>query len=231
MSKRYEKPILTAAATVVGFWGARLVLTNQKLRGELVVSRAQVRYLEKQRAKDEELKAKIEEDASHDRLTGLLNERGLTKVYAHKKANHGRQLDDDPLLVAMIDLDRFKSINDHEDGGHDVGDMVLRHVAHNLSSTLRTDSGDVVGRLHGDEFVAFLHHVTVDESVIVAERMRQNVEALEIPSPMGIIRPTVTIGLAEVDWSQAGSFEEMYKGADQAMFIAKQGGRNQVHTL
>lgn len=160
--------------------------------------------------------------ASTDELTGLANRRALLaradEVLAHARRK-GR-----PLSVLMIDVDHFKAINDRH--GHAAGDTVLRHLAQVLTTVLR--EGDLLGRLGGEEFLAVLPSSTLADARLVAERMRAVVEGAPPAADEGLLRVTVSIGVAG---STAGeAVAATIARADAALYRAKQGGRNAVAT-
>ena len=130
---------------------------------------------------------------------------------------------DAPLGFAMVDVDHFKTFNDTH--GHAAGDEVLRRVAATIARTVRET--DVVYRYGGEEFSMLLPGATPDEVAQVAERVRATVEAEAFPGeelqPGG--RLTVSIGVATLD---SGSGEDIRVRADQALYQAKENGRNQV---
>lgn len=124
------------------------------------------------------------------------------------------------LSVAMVDIDFFKRVNDQF--GHPGGDTVLAEVGRCLVSWLRT--GDLVSRYGGEEFLVLLPETPPPGAVLVAERLRAGVAALDhLPMPV-----TVSIGVASC--LQDESAEELIERADQALYQAKQGGRNRVCT-
>jgi diguanylate cyclase (GGDEF)-like protein len=119
-----------------------------------------------------------------------------------------------------MDIDRFKTVNDTY--GHQAGDEVLKHFAKIITSAIRP--GDVCCRFGGEEFIALISHVAADEAYLVAERIRSTFE--KSVNPIG--RPiTVSQGIAHYS-SHSFSAEELIQMADQAMYKAKQSGRNQT---
>lgn len=134
------------------------------------------------------------------------------------------------LCLLILDLDHFKSINDNY--GHPVGDQVLRRVAEAFRSSLR--SGDLCGRLGGEEFGVILGDADHDAAHAGAERLRQVVGALDITvDGHRHIRPTVSIGAvlllpSDMELPTGPSLDEAISSADQALYRAKNGGRNRV---
>jgi diguanylate cyclase (GGDEF)-like protein len=168
-------------------------------------------------------------DTVSDALTGVLNRRGLAAEYERSKQRHHRQSDiDKPDLLLMVDVDDFKSINDTQ--GHAGGDKSLQKVAGLISATVR--GGDAVGRVGGDEFIAFLFGASLEEGSEVAGRLAQNGRILrtqEETAESSVIIPTLSVGVAKIDYSM--SFDDVMASGDAAMYTAKQSGKDQFHIL
>ena len=123
----------------------------------------------------------------------------------------------------VLDLDLFKSINDTY--GHDVGDRVLRDVAQVLSLSLRDN--DLVGRFGGEEFVLLLCEKQLPHAIQIAERCREKIEQLIIEcGDRQNIQVTASFGVAT--WQPGLTKEVVLRQADQALYLAKHNGRNQV---
>jgi len=153
-----------------------------------------------------------------DPLSGVLNRRGLQQ-FAERSFAAGA------LLSAIIfDVDRFKSINDTY--GHAAGDAVIAHLARIIEA-----SGDsenfAVGRLGGDELAAFFSRLSLEETMIRAESMRQAIEDAVLIHDSRRIIVTASIGVASAD-PQDGDLDPILKRADQALYAAKSAGRNRV---
>lgn len=129
------------------------------------------------------------------------------------------------MSVLMVDIDRFKSINDT--WGHPTGDRAIKALVNAMTANVR--DSDVVGRLGGEEFAAVLSETDTKSAFDVAERLREVIErSVVVPSDDGAeVRFTVSIGVAGLN-NGASSFEEVLGCADQALYAAKRGGRNQV---
>jgi len=127
------------------------------------------------------------------------------------------------LSVLMIDLDKFKAINDAH--GHLAGDYVLREVARALSTCVR--KYDLIGRFGGEEFVALMSGAGSSDAAIVAERIRASVESLTLSYEQQVIPVTVSAGVATLSL-HTESLESLLSEADRAMYDAKRGGRNRV---
>jgi diguanylate cyclase (GGDEF)-like protein len=153
--------------------------------------------------------------ASSDPLTGLANHRVFHERLNDEVARAQRH--ERPLALAVMDLDHFKRVNDTH--GHQVGDQVLCEVAGRLSTHVR--SGDLLARVGGEEF-AWLMPETDDLAAFgVAERARASVAALGLGE---VGRLTVSAGVS--DLSAAGSAVELYRFADEALYLAKSHGRD-----
>jgi diguanylate cyclase (GGDEF)-like protein len=153
--------------------------------------------------------------ASHDPLTDALTRRSGTDVLEqYFRLASGR---DAPLVVLFMDADNFKSVNDQF--GHAAGDVVLKSMVTHLTASLR--QGDFVMRWGGEEFVAILPNMPMDEVVIVLDRiMRDGV----CPRPDGK-RMTVSIGVAERKTDAALDWQRLIALADERMYAAKKAGK------
>ena len=131
-----------------------------------------------------------------------------------------------PLALLILDIDHFKSVNDHY--GHHIGDDYLRAVGAVLASSIR-DGEDVAARFGGEEFAILFINSSSADTLIGAERIRADVEALELEnkgSKSGKV--TVSIGIATVEVGASLSRDELVIRADEALYRAKSGGRNRV---
>jgi len=168
------------------------------------------------------LLARTEEMATTDALTGLHNRRWLdTRLQeeVHRSQRFGK-----PLTVLMLDIDHFKYINDQH--GHPAGDVVLRRLAEVVVSQLR--EVDLATRYGGEEFVVMLPETDIVAAKRGAERIRREVAGTSFVLPDGVeINLTVSIGVASYPDSASGT-EELIAHADQALYLAKQAGRNRV---
>ncbi|MEM6290050.1 MAG: sensor domain-containing diguanylate cyclase [Myxococcota bacterium] len=153
-----------------------------------------------------------------DPLTGALNRRGLEEAYAPETLDASTRF-----AVVMVDIDRFKSINDTH--GHIVGDEVLRHVARLLSQVLRTS--DAIVRYGGEEFLLMFPGVGLSQALRIAERARRAVESHEVPVGQVVLSVTVSMGVGVQ--GEGESLEALLKRADAALYRAKEDGRNRVH--
>ncbi len=161
--------------------------------------------------------------ASHDPLTDLGNRRQLMSSLRVAVGTREQQTETNACLL-LLDLDRFKSINDSL--GHSAGDRVLSVVADRILSTIR--QGDVVVRLGGDEFALLLSGIRPDQVSGLCERLLARL-AHAIPYEEKLLFTTASVGIA---WIESGVSEhELLRRADHAMYRAKQGGRNRVESF
>jgi len=180
--------------------------------------RARARNQIRRRRYEERLRTDLDrslELAVSDPLTGLRNRRF---VQHHLEA--ALRIGD--VAVMMIDVDRFKAINDSH--GHAGGDTVLREVADRLRSQLR--AADVVARYGGEEFLVVLADAPPEEAVAIAERLRAALERTPIPTGQGEASVTVSIGLAITPVGVSAN--DAVAAADTALYRAKALGRNRV---
>jgi len=125
--------------------------------------------------------------------------------------------------MIVLDIDDFKHINDTR--GHAAGDAVLRALVQQIKPMMRVN--DVLARTGGEEFTILLPNTSASAGLVAAERVRQAVEALEVPYEEEPIRFTISAGVAQLDPAQGG-WEGMMRRADAAMYEAKENGRNTV---
>ena len=190
---------------------------GRELWAEMFVRRSRLREAERQAAM-------LRRHALEDPLTGLGNRRSAERRLGTLP------MGEQPLSLAVVDVDRFKSVNDA--ASHTQGDAVLRRVADLLREHSRT--GDEVYRWAGDEFLVVLPRASEPQAVVVAERLRSAVADadwadLQLPEPV-----TVSIGVASTpgstDGEQADSagWRALFDAADLHLFSAKRSGRNRV---
>jgi len=168
--------------------------------------------------------ARLQQMASHDPLTQVLNARAYYAACEQQIAQCTRS--DLPYSVLFIDLDHFKAVNDTH--GHAAGDEVLRVVACTLSRSLR--SSDLLGRIGGEEFSIFLTDTPLSGALQLAEALRIEVEACRPQLENNPLRITASIGVATRS-PNAQTMEVIQQLADAAMYEAKKAGRNRVSTL
>jgi len=156
-----------------------------------------------------------------DPLTGLQNRRSLFDVGRIEFARSQRM--NRPFCCLMLDLDHFKKFNDQY--GHLIGDLVLQEFARRAKSSVR--EVDLIGRYGGEELVIFLPETDLATAMQVAERLRKSVEKTPIQISDQELHLTVSIGVSRRDENTL-EVETLIARADQALYIAKHRGRNQV---
>ena len=155
--------------------------------------------------------------ATTDMLTGLLNRRAMTDQLESELARVSRS--GNPVCVALIDIDHFKKVNDHY--GHRMGDEVLRSFASLAQGDLR--QVDQLGRWGGEEFLLMMPHVDASQAWVAVERLRNRIAAHPM-GDSGNLTVTISAGLAQ--FSHGESLDRWIERADQALYQAKQSGRN-----
>jgi diguanylate cyclase (GGDEF)-like protein len=173
--------------------------------------------------------AQLVTDSRADSKTGLLNAATWERESATEVARAVRT--ESPLAVALLDIDKFKAVNDTH--GHLVGDQVLKEVAKTLNSLLR--DYDLAGRFGGEEFAILLPQTKAVDAFRTAERVRASIAALNILVP-GMssaerVQVTVSIGVAALDAGSKRQLSELLAAADAAMYRAKACGRDQVQMI
>jgi len=173
---------------------------------------------------NETLQLELARLARTDALTDLANRRHFTELAEKELARSQRY--GSSLAVLMVDIDHFKRINDSH--GHAGGDEVLRQLGEVFRLTLRNI--DVVGRLGGEEFAIVLAQSGLDSALEVAERLRATIEQQGVLLSSGILlHYTVSIGVTALAGKE-DSVERLLKRADDALYLAKNGGRNTVRS-
>lgn len=156
-----------------------------------------------------------------DELTRLPNRRHFLALaeaaLAHARSHGGA------VAMAGLDIDFFKKVNDTY--GHAAGDVLLQRVAHVLRGAVRPS--DTVGRMGGEEFSALLRDAAPDQAREIAERMRAAVQALDCSDIAPDLKPTISIGLSQLA-AQGDRLDSLCKRADDALYRAKENGRNRV---
>jgi len=165
---------------------------------------------------------KVEQLAFHDKLTGLYNRHYLMEQLQELEALHKRYKE--KLSLILMDVDHFKKVNDSY--GHPVGDKTLKAIAACIIKEMReTDFGTRYG---GEEFLIVCPHTSIDDCYKLAERVRISIEnlkedALGFPGPQ-----TISAGIFELSSDHEVSLTQILNHVDQALYSAKQGGRNKV---
>ena len=168
-----------------------------------------------------DLAKNLQYQATHDSLTGLFNRREFDRLLAEAISNWKDSRV--PFCVCMIDLDRFKVINDN--CGHAAGDLLLKQLAEQIRKSVR--SGDVVARFGGDEFTILLYGCAIDSGVRIANAIREVVDRYRFNWKNKVFEVGASIGIADTD-SSLGTVEEVLLAVDACCIKAKNLGRNQV---
>lgn len=202
-------PVL--ASEMMRFWLIGTLVTNSAIAfGFMFLSAAKLRV-------------ELLWHAQVDELTGLLNRWALVRVALREISRCGRTRG--LIAVVMMDLDGLKTINDTL--GHGCGDAVLQAVAGVLRETVRDQ--DAVARMGGDEFCILLPDAGMAEAVMVAERMRMEVDMLIVPYHGEAVRVHASLGVASSEGCGL-SWQNLVEQSDAALYRAKRGGRNRVVT-
>lgn len=160
----------------------------------------------------------LEYAATRDFLTGMLNRRAFFESAEPMLALSNRE--DRPLALAIIDIDFFKKINDTY--GHDVGDIALKEMARALNSSLR--KSDIAARFGGEEFCLLLPNLPMEETPDFLLRIQNAIRNIAIDTEEGIVSFTASFGLC---FEKNLSIDDMIKKADEALYQAKENGRDQ----
>ncbi len=166
----------------------------------------------------------LKNQATRDPLTSLYNRRYFEDEVNKRIAN--ARLNNGTYCVLMTDVDLFKRVNDTY--GHKTGDKVLIELAGACERALRDN--DIVARYGGEEFVIYLDDVTIEKAQTVAERLRETIAGLQVPSDDGrTVTFTISIGISSSKVSD--NIDTLIKTADEALYKAKQNGRNRVEVF
>lgn len=180
-------------------------------------------YIADIRLKLQEKNRQLAELAARDPLTQLPNRRSLMDQLSQEIARvERRSADEDALCISMLDVDHFKRVNDT--WGHDVGDAILCRISSELRKIMR--QGDFLGRFGGEEFIVILPESTPDAAQFTAQRIQDCVASLNFAELPAGERITVSQGLAV--YQSGERIEATLKRADEALYIAKANGRNQI---
>lgn len=200
---------------------------QQKLRSHALLAQAnedlertvQERTAELARARDE-----AERLARTDMLTGVANRRYFEEVAAREVARAQRY--QQPLSLVLFDIDLFKLINDQH--GHAAGDAVIRTAARVVTDELR--EVDFVARIGGEEFAILLPTIPLEPALVTAERLRERIANSVLAHNSTSLAFTASLGVSQLGPNDTG-FGALLHRADQAMYAAKQAGRNRVAGL
>ena len=164
-----------------------------------------------------QLRKELEQLATTDSMTGCINRR---EMYARINNLTGEVNG----VLLMLDLDRFKHINDTH--GHAAGDAIIQDFSTRIKNAIRGD--DWVARIGGEEFAVWLHNLKPASALVVAERLRKEIESSPVVFNNVSIDYTVSIGMHIVVDESAAKFDQWLKAADEHLYRAKNDGRNQI---
>lgn len=190
---------------------------NEELERRVIVRTSELQQSTRELA---QVNAELMHLSNTDPLTQLANRRHCDQQLAQLA-----ELDNEPLAVMVVDIDHFKRINDTY--GHPFGDRCISAVAEVLRHNARR-AGDLAARYGGEEFLVLLGGTDPEVAGICAERIRAEVAALELDASGTKERVTVSIGLACHDGHAKLQMQALIDAADKALYMAKEGGRNQV---
>lgn len=181
-----------------------------------------IAWLSRRTARDMLRVQDMARDAYRDPLTGIGNRRRFTESL--EGAIGQARLLNQPVSVIAIDIDHFKVVNDTH--GHAAGDEVLKRVAGEIGARLR--AADVACRVGGEEFAVILRDMDPVAAAALAERLRHGVAAARVPLEGGpALRVTISLGLAALVDGEGGP--ALVRRADDALYLAKGGGRDRLH--
>ena len=213
--------ILNVGGVVLSMSGAPLVtvLVNHLMSGILVCIVAYIALVHLEVG--DRLRASLHDAAFRDSLTLLYNRRYVFDTLRNELRKFQRYAN--PFSVMLIDADHFKQINDRY--GHCAGDVALKAIAAACNDSVRDT--DVVGRFGGEEFMILLPHTRAADAALVAERIRRAIIASDVRWQGQRLDVTLSLGVAEAG-VHADGFDELIAAADQALYAAKNGGRNRT---
>jgi diguanylate cyclase (GGDEF)-like protein len=171
--------------------------------------------------KKKKLEKKLKDLAEKDPLTGAYNRRHFMK-FLEQEYNVSKRYKN-PLSIFIIDIDNFKNINDSF--GHEGGDTVLKKFVEYCQTSFR--ESDLFARYGGEEFIVMLSNTPTLGAAIIAERVRDAAENMEVPFKNQIINFSISIGASQLE-PEDESIQDVITRADQALFEAKEKGRNQL---
>jgi len=170
-------------------------------------------------------------ECAKERLTDIANKDPLTNLYNRRYFNEVSDMlinisnrEKKEFSVLMIDVDRFKVINDTY--GHIIGDHVLKELSKILLELTR--QSDVVVRYGGEEFVILLPNTKISGATLIAKKIHETIESLEVLINDSILKFTVSIGVTQCDWSGNNNIDILMHRADESLYEAKRSGRNRV---
>ncbi|MDH5654506.1 MAG: GGDEF domain-containing protein [Spirochaetia bacterium] len=213
-SEIWMRTLIIIITTSISFIAKSLM--NKQKRTENLLRE----YQQQLEAKVDERTKELENIAFRDPLTHLLNRRKFSEILENQINRSERYTE--PFALLICDIDYFKKINDRY--GHQIGDEVLLKFSMYLINNLR--NSDSCARWGGEEFIILLPQNNLKEAEITAEKLRKGLENLEIIDEINI---TISTGITS--FSKSDNSNQMVKRADDALYIAKESGRNKVVAL
>ncbi len=191
-------------------------------RNDFLAARAEVSLAQNKINQLETELHEMGEKVHEDHLTGILNRRGLDNAFERETSRSMRH--QVPLCFALLDIDNFKLLNDTH--GHQVGDDALVYLVESIKETTRPE--DIVSRYGGEEFVILLPNTNLEEAVHILSRIRRNLTKKFFLHENKRLLITFSAGVAQLQPGE--SQESIFKRADEALYRAKRGGKNQILT-
>jgi len=239
--KMVRKAFAVMVGLVIGFAGLMIIIIHALISGPTATLLRRVEQIRSGRKVDnlsknlrgealvlakrfERVLAHVEKLSRTDFLTGLWNRRSFERslvqeFYRARRYNR-------PLSLMIMDVDHFKTTNDTF--GHQVGDSMLQILADVLKKEIR--SHDIAARFGGDEFAVLMPETALSEAITVAKRIQQSLAGRPVGNGELEMACTVSVGIADTSATGVGSPEELVGLSDQALYVAKRRGRNQIAT-
>lgn len=195
-------------------------ISHEVSRNLLYIMSERVRYSNLVIADSLERQRKYQHNASIDALTGLHNRGWMDDVFAREIKRAERE--HLPLCVMMLDVDHFKKYND--DFGHLAGDRALITVGEAASAPLRPN--DLLARYGGEEFAVLLPETSMEQAMLVAERLRDRISKTDPGIHDGVQLPKLTVSIGVAEYKSMDTLKTLVADADAAMYQAKNSGRN-----
>ena len=214
-----KMPIYNENEEIIGTFGISRDITDRKNSEDNL--RSQAHRLQNQIEDINILQDQLKDQATHDTLTGLFNRRMMDQILG-KQLKICQKLNQD-FAIFVIDIDHFKNIND--EFGHQIGDSILEAFGKCILSSTRAD--DFSCRLGGDELLMSFKKMSLKEALIKADLIHQKLCAITVNKESQTISATVSIGIA-IFPKHGKTVYELINKADEALYVAKEKGRNQV---
>lgn len=218
LTELWMRSLIVIVFTAGGFLGRFLVSRMEKLAAELLDHKVHLEDLVEERTHELEVQNQVLAALSTtDSLTGLFNRRHFHQVLTYEMDRFARTAT--PFSLIMLDIDHFKSINDTF--GHNAGDVVLADIAYIFRDCIRKT--DTFARWGGEEFLILLPDTRIDGAQILAEKLRSTCEQYNFE-----ITQQVTISIGVVEYEASMTETKLLSRVDQALYFAKDRGRNRV---